>query len=120
MVIEMNGSATSDNSMKADYCIEIDYKKNSENPSRVFRSMSDLIESFQRIDKQLVNIIDVNIQPVLLLEDVEAGSIKAWLRAAIKRIPDDALTNWTGNRLSDSISLGQSGISSIGRMEERQ
>jgi hypothetical protein len=78
---------------KADYCIEIDYKKGSDSPSRVFLSMSNLIDSFQRADKTLVDIIDVDIQPVLLLEDIETGSIKAWLRAVLTRVPDDSLYN---------------------------
>lgn len=78
---------------KADFCIEIEYKKGSGNPSRVFRSMSELIDSFQEIDKTLVGSVDVNIQPVLLLEDIEVGSIKAWLQNLLKLIPDDAAYN---------------------------
>jgi hypothetical protein len=80
-----------EDTLKADFCIEIQYKKESENPSRVFHSMSGLIDSFQRIDQHLVKAIDVNIQTVLLLEDVEAGSIKVWLRNLLKAIPDDAI-----------------------------
>ena len=59
----------SESSLIPDFCIEIDYKKDSENPSRVFRSMSEIIEACQNIDRQLVNVIDVNIETVLLLED---------------------------------------------------
>lgn len=76
---------------KADFCIEIQYRKESESPSRVFRTMSGLIDSFQGIDNQLVKTIDVNIEPVLLLEDIETGSIKVWLRNLLKVIPDDAV-----------------------------
>ena len=80
----------------SEFGIEIDYKKNSENPSRVFQAMSDLIDAFQRIDKRLVEIINPNIEPVLYLEDIHSGSIKAWLRIALKSNPDDALypKNW--------------------------
>jgi hypothetical protein len=86
----MNNPATR---LKSDYCIEIDYRKDSENPSRVFRTMSNLIESFQIFDKKLVGMIDVNIEPVVLLEDIESGSIKAWLRTTLKLLPDEALLN---------------------------
>ena len=58
---------------KADFCIEIEYKKGSGNPSRVFRSMSELIDSFQEIDKTLVGSVDVNIQPILLNESLRKG-----------------------------------------------
>ena len=80
-------------SAKADFCIEIDYRKESENPSRVFRSMYELIDSFQEIDKNLVTAIDVHIEPILLLEDIETGSIKVWLRNLLKAIPDDSAYN---------------------------
>jgi len=86
----MNVQTFQDESSKADFCIEIKYKKDSENPSRVFRTMSELIETFQEIDKNLVTTIDVNIEPLLLLEDIEVGSIKVWLRNLLKTIPDDA------------------------------
>jgi hypothetical protein len=81
----MNGDIS-----KADFCIEMEYKKESEKPSRVFRSMTELIDSFQEIDKNLVTSIDINIEPILLLEDIETGSIKVWLRNLLKLIPDDA------------------------------
>lgn len=80
---------------QADFCIEIAYEKESENPSRVFRSMFELIDSFQEIDKNLVTSIDVNIEPVLLLEDIEVGSIRVWLRNILKLVPDDAAYNLT-------------------------
>lgn len=86
----MGNKSNVDDALKADFCIEIQYKKESENPSRVFRSMSELIDSFQEIDRHLVKAIDVNIETILLLEDIEAGSIKVWLRNLLKAIPDEA------------------------------
>jgi hypothetical protein len=76
---------------KADFCIEIDYEKGSESPSRVFKTMSDLIETFERLDKVLIESIDAKIEPVTIIEDIEAGSIRAWLAYILKRIPDDAI-----------------------------
>lgn len=73
----------------ADFCIEIDFKKDSEAPSRVFRAMSDLIEAFHAFDKDLVQSIDPKIEPVLLLEDIETGSIKAWLKYLLLEVVDD-------------------------------
>ena len=40
--------------IKADFGIEICFEKNSENPSRVFRTMSELIDTMQFLDKALV------------------------------------------------------------------
>ena len=79
--------------MKADFCIEIDFQKGSESPSRVFRAMSELIETFEAFDVALVQSIDAKIEPVTIIEDIEAGSIKAWLRTILKEVDDDALKN---------------------------
>ena len=75
----------------ADFCIAIDFKKESEAPSRVFRALSDLIDSFHALDLDLIQSIDSKIEPVILLEDIEAGSIKTWLRYVLNEIDDEAL-----------------------------
>lgn len=79
--------------MKADFCIEIDFEKGTESPSRVFRAMTELIEAFQAIDTDLVQSIDAKIEPVAIIEDIEAGSIKAWLGYILRAADDDALKN---------------------------
>lgn len=79
------------NHQTRDYSISVDFEKGTESPSRIYRTMTGLIESFQEIDKTLCHSIDLTIKPVLLLEDIEAGSIKTWLRPNFEIIPDDAL-----------------------------
>jgi hypothetical protein len=76
---------------QTDFCIEIQYVKGSENPSRVFRAMTGIIDTCQNLDNHLIKVIDNNIEPILLLEDIETGSIKAWLANRIKQLPDDSL-----------------------------
>lgn len=73
------------------YCIQIDFDKNSENPARVFQTMMNLIKAFEDFDKDLFRSIDNKIEPVIILEDIEAGSIKTWLANVIKNIPDESL-----------------------------
>jgi len=75
----------------ADFYIEIDFKKGTGSPSRVFRAMSDLIDALQSTDQSLIKSIDAKLEPVLLLEDVESGSIRAWLKQAIESIDDEGL-----------------------------
>lgn len=75
----------------AELCIQIDFKRSSQNPRRVFDSMSMLIESFEKLDGALLETIDVRIEPLLLLEDIETGSIKVWLKNILSAIDDDAL-----------------------------
>lgn len=73
------------------FFIEIDYEKNSESPSRVFRTMTELIETFEAFDKNLVQSIDPTIEPITLIEDIESGSLRAWLVSILKAFDEDAL-----------------------------
>lgn len=75
----------------ADFFIKIDFEKGSGSPSRVFRAMSDLIDALQETDKNLIASIDAKLQPVLLLEDVETGSVKAWLKQTVESVDDEGL-----------------------------
>ena len=75
----------------ADFYIEIDFQKGTGSPSRVFRAMSDLIDALQETDKNLITSIDAKLQPVLLLENVETGSVRAWLKQAVESIDDEGL-----------------------------
>jgi hypothetical protein len=81
------------NPPKGDFCIVIDFDKESSNPERIFMAMSNIITSFKKLDDSLIKSIDKNITPVLILEDIEAGSIKTWLKQLIEQINDDALKN---------------------------
>jgi hypothetical protein len=75
----------------ARFSIEIDFKKGAGDPSRVFRAMSDLISALHDVDRALIGTIDTRLEPLLLLEDVETGSIKSWLRQALESVDDNAL-----------------------------
>jgi hypothetical protein len=73
--------------------ISIDFKRGDGDPSRVFRAMSGLIDAFQSIDTHLANSFDISLDASLVLEEVEAGSIKAKFRDVIEGLPDEALKN---------------------------
>lgn len=76
---------------KADYCLKFDFDKSSNNPMQVFRSVSNIVEAFSCIDKMLVSSIDEKIEPLVMLEDVESGSIRVWLRNVLSSVDDEAL-----------------------------
>jgi hypothetical protein len=75
---------------EADFGIEIDFQPGSDAPSRVFRTMTALIEAFETVDRELINSV-ARVQPILLLEDIEAGSIKTWLRTQLESLDNEAL-----------------------------
>jgi hypothetical protein len=74
-----------------DFAIVMTFVKDSPDPARVFRSMSKLIAAFQRLDRELVRSVDTSLETVMLLEDIESGSIKGWLRSVVTSVDDTAL-----------------------------
>lgn len=71
--------------------IKINYTPQSERPSSIFRTMSDLIDTFHSIDQDLIKSFSVKIEPTFILEEIAVGSIKARIRTILELIDDDAL-----------------------------
>ena len=76
---------------KGDFCVRIDFDRSTPNPERVFIAMTDIIQAFRSIDHGFIQSIDSKIEPVLMLEDIEASSLKVWLRSVLEAVDDDAL-----------------------------
>lgn len=76
---------------RADFGFEIDFQRGIGPASRVFTATHDFIKACEALDHELVKSIDSSIETVLMLEDIEAGSIKTWLRNSLSAADDDAL-----------------------------
>jgi len=75
------------------FCIDIKYVKGSGDPTRVFRSMTGLIEAFKSIDSHLIGSIHPGIKPEIILEEIEIGSVRTWFKYVLEQVNDDALNN---------------------------
>jgi len=71
--------------------IRIDFRQGEGDPARVFRAMTGLIESTQRLDEHFSTIISTRVRTTLVLQDIEAGSLRAKLKTIVEEIPDEAL-----------------------------
>lgn len=71
--------------------IKIDYEAGTPDPGRVFRSMAGLIDAFSRIDRHLAHAVAAHVEPEVILERVEASSIRAVLRTLLLQVDDEAL-----------------------------
>lgn len=69
----------------------VDFKKGSGDPSRVFKAMTGLIESVQSLDGHLSQSLAPNVKTTIVLQDIQAGSLKAKLKNIVEDLPDEAL-----------------------------
>ena len=61
--------------------------------------MFGLIEAFQEIDILLAESIRTKIQPTTLLENIETGSLRVWLRNALVSVDDESLKSGDWKKL---------------------
>jgi hypothetical protein len=92
----MPGSTVSLTSRKpappqADFAIYIDFVRGEGSPSRVFLAAQEFIKACETLDHALCGVIDSNIEPVMVLEEIETGSLKIWLRNVLKSADDDGI-----------------------------
>lgn len=78
------------------FALKIDFEKDSERPARIFRTMSEMIDALYAIDLDLVKSLDIEIEPEIILEDIQVGSIKTIFRTIIKAVPDSAIEDLSG------------------------
>lgn len=79
-------------SSQADFGFKIDFARDTEDPARVFRALSGLIDFCKITDKILIKSLDIDdIEPDLLLENIDQGSIRVWLKIILKPANDNIL-----------------------------
>lgn len=103
MPVKITNKTPSSCSMNdADFAIYIDFDKMSHKPQRVFQTASALITAFEKLDKSLCESISSNIKPILMLEEIETGSLKIWLKNKLETIDDDAIKELDWKKLVGS------------------
>jgi len=76
---------------EADIEIRVEFERGTGDPTRVFRTMTGLIESAQNLDTHLALGIGASVRTSLVLQDVEATSLKAILKTVVSSLPDEAV-----------------------------
>ena len=79
-----------------EFVIQVDFDRNAAHPERVFRAIDGIITALEGLDRTLVDSIFPEIETVLVLADVQAGSIRVRLRNVLRTVNEDALakTDW--------------------------
>ena len=80
----------------ADFSFCVDFKKGEGSASRVFSATHAFIRACETIDLELVTSVDANIQPVMVLEDIEVSSLKTYFKTILEAIDDQSIKtlNW--------------------------
>lgn len=103
---------------RADFGFKIEFARDTEDPSRVFRSFLRLIEFCRATDKTLIESLDIAIKSDIILDNIEQGSITLWLKNAFKSVKDNCLEKFNENLISDYLIESKSSI--IEFINERQ
>ena len=75
----------------ADFAFYVDFRKGEGPASRVFAATHQFIRACEQVDRALLTSIDSSIETVLVMEDIEAASLKTWLRTVLTVADDQAL-----------------------------
>lgn len=63
----------------SEFEIKLEFDKNTENPSRLFRSFAEIIEDIRSLDTVLAKCINTSVSTKMFLNDIEKGSLIAKL-----------------------------------------
>ena len=55
--------------------------------------MSEMIEGFQSLDSNLIQAFPIKVSPVLMLEDIQVGSLRTVIKNVVTGIDDEAIKN---------------------------
>ncbi len=75
----------------SDFGFDIDYQQQEGSAKRVFGATYRFIQACEECSQSLVGSIGISIDPVIVLEDIEAGSIKTRFRIFYKSEGEEAL-----------------------------
>lgn len=74
------------------YSIKIDFQKGTPDPARIFDAAGSYIRAFQGMDESLLYPFDVpGVRSIVLLEDIQSGSLLTLLRTVLEGVDDEAL-----------------------------
>ena len=85
------------------FCLTVKFDQNMTTPHVLFKSIADMLIEFQKIDILLTGTIISDIEPVFILDQVEHGSIKVWLRQLLNNIPDEAIMELDAKKILGSF-----------------
>jgi hypothetical protein len=75
----------------ADFGVTVDFAKGQSDPVAVFASLTQLLKGFGDLDDVLIEALHPELEPVMVIEDVEAASITTWVRNKLRNSDDELI-----------------------------
>lgn len=83
----------------AEFELYVQFERQSQTPQRVFKAIADLVTAFTKFDELLAQSVLPELHAELILNDVEAGSIRSKLAILLRGIPDEAIQGFDWQKL---------------------
>ncbi|MBC5864636.1 hypothetical protein [Flavobacterium turcicum] len=108
--------------IKSSFEIKLEFNKNTENPSRLFYSFAEMIDSVNKLDIVIARTINSSISSKIILDDIEKGSIlaKLWNELVISEdgkidnpAPQENVKNYLENSRRAAINFVSNNKSSV-------
>jgi hypothetical protein len=108
--------------IKSSFEIKLEFDKNTENPSRLFYSFAEMIDSVNKLDIVIAKTINSSISSKIILDDIEKGSIlaKLWNELVISEdgkidnpAPQENVKNYLENSRRAAINFVSHNKSSV-------
>jgi len=77
--------------IRGDFGVTIDFAKGQSDPVKIFEALAEMLEGLRRFDDVIIGSIDPHLETAMVLQEVEANSITAWVRNRLRQVDDDAL-----------------------------
>jgi hypothetical protein len=90
---------------QADFGVTVDFAKGESDPVKVFESITVLLDGFRKLDHITIGALDPDIQPIMVLEDIEASSITAWVANRLRQTDDQAIKDFDWKKQVGSFAV---------------
>src|SRR5262245_6125189 len=75
----------------ADFGVTVDFIKGESDPVAIFGGVAEMLRGFANLDEVLIEALDPHLEPIMVLEDVEVGSITTWVRNKVRQTDDQLI-----------------------------
>lgn len=89
----------------ADFGVTVDFRKGTSDPAKVFESVAVLLDGFQRLDRLLFCSLDPHLESKQVLEEVETGSVTAWVRNKLRQTDDQIISSGDWKKAAGATAL---------------